>query len=80
MRPKDAGSIYATCSRISIRISFGTFAMGHGGAGSPSIKGSAWGIGKLAKDRISSGVGKISISSVLSFVNLGSSAVEVATG
>lgn len=54
--------------------------MGHGGAGSPSMKGSAWGTGKFAKDRMSSGVGKVSTSPVFSFVGFDVSVVGAAAG
>lgn len=56
MRQNEAGSIRATCFKISTRTSDGTLAIGHGGGGVFSIRGSACGIGKLAKERISSGV------------------------
>lgn len=54
--------------------------MGHGGAGSPSIKGSAGGMGKFAKDKISSGVGNVSTFSVFCFVVVEDSGVAVVTG
>jgi hypothetical protein len=56
MRQNEAGSMWATCLKISMRTSVGILEIGHGGGGVFSIRGSACGIGKLAKERINSGV------------------------